>query len=328
VSNTSATFNERSPKRLAQLGRLFRKYGTFVIFVLLVVFASSQSNAFMTLGNVMNMLLQMSGIGLMSVGMLLVILTAGIDLSVGSIAALGSVVSALLLNDYPVYLAVLMVVGIGAACGAVSGILVAFFRLPAFVITLAMMTAARGYALIVSNGQTVLVGQSGQPLTDFGTSYVLGLPGPAIVMFVAFLTVLIVLNFTRFGRLVKAIGSNEEAVRLSGISVPLHVLLVYVISGALAAIAGIMITARSGVGSPDVATGDELNAIAAVVIGGASLMGGSGGAINTFFGVMILGIIGNIMNLAGVPGYDQEVYLGIIIVIAVVIQNASTVLRR
>jgi ribose transport system permease protein len=312
VSNTSATFNERSPKRLAQLGRLFRKYGTFVIFVLLVVFASSQSNAFMTLGNVMNMLLQMSGIGLMSVGMLLVILTAGIDLSVGSIAALGSVVSALLLNDYPVYLAVLMVVGIGAACGAVSGILVAFFRLPAFVITLAMMTAARGYALIVSNGQTVLVGQSGQPLTDFGTSYVLGLPGPAIVMFVAFLTVLIVLNFTRFGRLVKAIGSNE----------------VYVISGALAAIAGIMITARSGVGSPDVATGDELNAIAAVVIGGASLMGGSGGAINTFLGVMILGIIGNIMNLAGVPGYDQEVYLGIIIVIAVVIQNASTVLRR
>lgn len=327
MSNTS-TISEGAPKKALQFGKWFRTYGTVVIFALLVAFASSQSSAFLTERNVMNMLLQMSGVGLMSVGMLLVILTAGIDLSVGSIAALGSVASALLLNDYPVYLAIPMVVGIGAACGAVSGILVAFFRLPAFVITLAMMTAARGYALIIANGQTILVGQSGQSLTNFGTSYVLGVPAPAIVMFAAFLIALVVLNFTRFGRLVKAIGSNEEAVRLSGISVPLHVLLVYVISGALAAVAGILITARSGVGSPDVAVGDELNAIAAVVIGGASLMGGSGGSINTFLGVMILGIIGNIMNLAGVPGYHQEVYLGIIIVIAVVIQNASRVLRR
>jgi ribose transport system permease protein len=328
MSDTSATINERSPKRSLHLSRLFRTYGTLVIFVLLVIFASSQSKAFLTEGNVMNMLLQMSGTGLVAVGMLLVILTAGIDLSVGSVAALGSVVSAIFLNDYPWYLALLMVIGIGAGCGAISGLLIAFFRLPAFVITLAMMTAARGYALIMANGQTIVVGQTGQVLTDFGTSYVLGVPAPAIVMFAAFLIALVVLNFTRFGRLVKAIGSNEEAVRLSGISVPLHVLMVYVISGALAAIAGILITARSGVGSPDVAVGDELNAIAAVVIGGASLMGGSGGSINTFLGVMILGIIGNIMNLAGVPGYDQEVYLGVIIVIAVVIQNVSKVLRR
>lgn len=328
MSETSATISEGGPKRAVHFGKLFRTYGTVVIFILLVAFAASQSKAFLTEGNVMNMLLQMSGTGLISVGMLLVILTAGIDLSVGSVAALGSVVSALFLNDYPWYLAVPMVIGIGAGCGAISGIFIAFFRLPAFVITLAMMTAARGYALIAANGQTIVVGQKGQVLTDFGTSFVLGVPAPAIVMFAAFLIALVVLNFTRFGRLVKAIGSNEEAVRLSGISVPLHVLMVYIISGALAALAGVLITARSGVGSPDVAVGDELNAIAAVVIGGASLMGGSGGSINTFLGVMILGIIGNIMNLAGVPGYHQEVYLGIIIVIAVVIQNVSKVFRR
>jgi ribose transport system permease protein len=191
-----------------------------------------------------------------------------------------------------------------------------------------MMTAARGYALIMANGEPIMVSQRGQALTNFGIAYTLGIPNPAIVMFAVFLVALIVLNFTRFGRLVKAIGSNEEAVRLSGISVPLHVLLVYVISGALAALAGILITARSGIGSPDVGVGNELSAIAAVVIGGASLMGGIGGAINTFLGVMILGIIGNIMNLVGVAGYNQEVYLGVIIVIAVVIQNASQILRR
>jgi ribose transport system permease protein len=328
MTDVSATIHESAPKRRLQISKWFRTYGTVVIFVLLVAFASTQSSAFLREGNVMNILLQISGVGLMSVGMLLVILTGGIDLSVGSIAALGSVASALFLKDYPIFVAIPIGICIGAFCGLISGVLIAFFRLPAFVITLAMMTAARGYALIMANGEPIMVGTNGQALTSFGTSYTLGVPNPAIVMFAAFLVALIVLNFMRFGRLVKAIGSNKEAVRLSGISVSLHVLLVYVISGALAALAGILITARSGVGSPDVAAGNELSAIAAVVIGGASLMGGVGGAVNTFLGVVILGIIGNIMNLAGVPGYDQEVYLGVIIVIAVVIQNASQILRR
>lgn len=328
MTETSANIAEGTQKQRVQFAKLFRTFGTVVIFVLLVIMASSQSDAFLSERNITNVLRQMSGIGVMSVGMLFVILTAGIDLSVGSIAAVGSVASAILLKEYPLPVALPMVIGIGAVCGGVSGALVAFFRLPSFVITLAMMTAARGIALIMSNGQPIMVGNAGQALQNFGTSYTFGLPNPALVMIVIFLLALVVLNLTRFGRLVKAIGSNEEAVRLSGISVPFHILSVYVISGALAALAGILITARSGVGSPSVGVGNELSVIAAVVIGGASLMGGVGGVINTFLGVMILGIIGNIMNLAGVPGYHQQVYLGVIIVIAVLIQNASQILRR
>nr|WP_281281957.1 ABC transporter permease [Rubellimicrobium roseum] len=307
---------------------MFRQFGTFVIFLILLGLASLQSDAFLTERNVMNILRQHAGTGIMAVGMLYVILTRGIDLSVGSIAALGAVTTAILVQDWPLWAALAMVIGIGGACGAVSGFLVAFLRLPAFVVTLAMMTAARGMALILSNGQPIMLGEPGASLSTFGTSFALGVPAPALLMFAVFVIALIVLNFSRFGRLVKAIGSNEEAVRLSGISVGWYVMSVYVISGALAAIAGVVVTSRSGVGSASVGEGAELDVIAAVVIGGASLMGGQGGVINTFLGVLILGIIGNIMNLAGVPGYHQQVYLGAIIVVAVVLQHASQILRR
>ena len=309
-------------------GALFRTFGTPVILLILILVASFQSDAFLSMRNATNLLRQMSGTGIMAIGMLFVILTRGIDLSVGSIAAIGAVCSALFIQSYPVWMALVMTVALGAACGAVSGFFVAALRLPAFVITLAMMTAARGMAFIVSNGQPVMPGTAGAPLSSFGTTFVAGLPKPAILMLVVFLVAWLILEYSRFGRLVKAIGSNEEAVRLSGISVAWYVMAVYVISGALAATAGILITARSGVGSAQVGVGAELDVIAAVVIGGASLMGGRGGVINTFMGVMILGVIGNIMNLAGVPGYNQQVYLGIIIVVAVVLQHGSQIFRR
>lgn len=328
MSDNTAAMSEAGKSRRFNFGKAFRQYGTFVIFVLLIIVAQAQSDAFLTERNIMNVLRQMSGIGVMAIGMLFVILTRGIDLSVGSIAALGSVTTAILVQNYPVPLAIAMVVGIGAACGLISGVLTAFFRLPSFVITLAMMTAARGFALILSNGQPITLGQAGKPLQEFGTSFALGFPNPALLMFALFALAFVVLNFSRFGRLVKAIGSNEEAVHLSGIFVPFYVMAVYVISGALAAVAGILVTSRSGVGSASVGSGNELDVIAAVVIGGASLMGGVGGVINTFIGVMILGVIGNIMNLAGVPGYHQQVYLGIIIVVAVLLQNGSALLRR
>lgn len=328
MTENAATFNEGETRRRFNLSKAFRQYGTFVIFVLLIAVAQAQSDAFLTERNMMNVLRQMSGIGVMAIGMLFVILTRGIDLSVGSIAALGAVSTAILVQDYPMPVALVMVLGLGALCGLVSGIFIAFFRLPAFVITLAMMTAARGVALILSNGQPIMLGAPGKALQTFGTSFTLGVPNPALLMIALFALAFVVLNYSRFGRLVKAIGSNEEAVRLSGISVPWYVLSVYVISGALSAVAGVLVTSRSGVGSASVGAGNELDVIAAVVIGGASLMGGVGGVINTFIGVLILGVIGNIMNLAGVPGYHQQVYLGVIIVVAVLIQNGSTLLRR
>ncbi|MEI4488877.1 ABC transporter permease [Frigidibacter sp. MR17.14] len=329
MTEATATIAEPAPApRRIDVMKTFHTYGTFAIFLILIALAAAQSDVFLSERNAMNVLRQMAGIGIMSIGMLFVILTRGIDLSVGSIAALGSVSSAILLKDYPLPLGLTMVVGLGALCGLVSGVFIAVFRLPAFVITLAMMTAARGFALILSNGQPITLGAPGKALSTFGTSFTFGFPNPVLLMFGLFLVALLVLNFSRFGRLVKAIGSNVEAVRLSGISVPAHVLSVYVISGALAAVAGIVITSRSGVGSASVGEGNELDVIAAVVIGGASLMGGRGGVMNTLLGVMILGVIGNIMNLAGVPGYHQQVYLGAIIVIAVLLQNGSSLLRR
>lgn len=328
MTENTANFSEVDTRRKFNFGRAFRQYGTFAIFLLLVLLAQAQSDAFLSERNVMNVLRQMSGIGVMAIGMLFVILTRGIDLSVGSIAALGSVMTAILVKDYPLPVALSIVIGLGGLCGLVSGVLVAYFRLPAFVITLAMMTAARGFALIMSNGQPITLGAPGKSLQSFGTSFTLGVPNPALLMIGLFVVAFLVLNFSRFGRLVKAIGSNEEAVRLSGISVPLYVMAVYVISGALAAVAGVLVTSRSGVGSASVGSGNELDVIAAVVIGGASLNGGHGGVINTFIGVLILGVIGNIMNLVGVPGYHQQVYLGVIIVVAVLIQNGSTLFRR
>lgn len=311
-----------------QLSRYLRQFGTAMIFIILIIVASYQSDAFLSERNIMNVLRQMSGIGIMAIGMLFVILTRGIDLSVGSIAALGAVSSALLIQRFDLATALLLAMMIGAVCGLISGVFVAFLKLPAFVITLAMMTAARGTALIMSNGQPIMPGPAGAPLQAFGTGFNLGFPNPVLLMFACFAIAFLVLNFTRFGRLITAIGSNEEAVRLSGISVSWYVLAVYVISGALAAVAGVIVTSRSGVGSASVGNGAELDVIAAVVIGGASLMGGRGGVINTFIGVMILGVIGNIMNLAGVPGYHQQVFMGVIIVVAVVIQHSTQLLKR
>jgi ribose transport system permease protein len=206
--------------------------------------------------------------------------------------------------------------------------MIAYLRMPAFVMTLAMMTMARGMALIISKGHPILVGDRGAVLADFTRGFLFGLPYPVVLMFAIFIIAGVVLNLTRFGRLVKAVGSNAEAVRLSGVSVPWHVLSVYVVSGALAAVAGIISTGRSGVGSPIVGVGAELEAIAATVIGGASLAGGRGGAFNTLLGAVTLGIIGNIMNLADVPGYTQQVFMGVIITVAVLLQQGTQWMRR
>ncbi|OON38687.1 sugar ABC transporter permease [Izhakiella australiensis] len=309
-------------------GDFFRRYGTAIIFLVLVIFASSLSSSFFSERNIMNVLRQVSGTGIMAVGMLLVILTRGIDLSVGSIAALGSVLSAIILNQYSPGASVLMVLIAGMLCGLMSGFLVAYLRLQPFVMTLAMMAVARGLALIISNGQPIMMGEKGDVITDFGTSSVLGVPLPVVLMLAIFAAAAVLLNLTRFGRLVKAIGSNEEAVHLSGIPVARYVLAVYAISGALAALAGIIITSRSGVGSATVGVGAELDVIAAVVIGGASLAGGRGGVFNTLLGVLVFGVIGNIMNLINVPGYHQQVCMGVIIVVAMLLQKGTGWLKR
>ncbi len=304
------------------------RYNTALICLLLIVGASFFSDSFLTARNVSNVARQVSAVGIASMGMLLVILTRGIDLSVGSVAACGSVLVAHLLDRTSIYGSVSLALLTGCGFGALSGMLIAYRRMPAFVVTLGMLTIARGAALIVSKGQPIVLGSVGEPLSQFGRGYLFNVPYPVLLMLAVFAVVWFVLRYTAFGRLVTAIGSNEEAVRLSGIRVGWHVFAVYVISGGLAALAGVVDTSRSGVGSPVLAVGMELDAIAAVVIGGASLMGGRGTAVNALLGVLILGVIGNIMNLMNVPGYNQQVVKGVIILVAVLFQSGMWVRRR
>ena len=314
--------------RRFDISELLHKYGTLLILVVLLVVARSMSDVFLTERNVLNVLRQISGMGLMSVGMLFVILTRGIDLSVGSLAALGSVVSALVALQYGTGTAIGVTLLAGALCGLVSGLLIAYLGLPSFVTTLAMMTIARGVALIASKGQPIVMGAAGGAIGDFGSGFLLGIPYPVVLMLAVFAVAGIVLAFTRFGRMVKAIGSNSEAVRLSGIAVSHYTVAVYVISGMLAVVAGVISTSRTGVGSASIGVGGELDAIAAVVIGGASLMGGRGGVTNTLIGCIVLGIIANLMNLASVPGYHQQVFMGVIIICAMLLQYGSTWFKR
>ena len=319
--------NTPSPK-LPSMGSMINTYGTVLILIVLLIVAQAMSDVFLTQRNMFNILRQVTATGLMSIGMLLVILTRGIDLSVGSIEALGSVASATFIADMSPIVGVAATIALGGLCGLASGVLVGFLRLPPFVTTLAIMTIARGAALIMSQGQPIRMGADGAAFTAFGSGFWLGIPLPVILLFATFVIAAIVLTFTRFGRLVKAIGSNEDAVRLSGINVQFYIVSVYIISGMLAAAAGIISTTRTGIGSANIGVGAELDAIAAVVIGGASLMGGRGNAINTFIGVFILGIIANLMNLAGVPGFYQQVFKGGIIIAAMLLQYSSTLVKR
>ena len=331
MTSMTDTVKQPEEKRSIDIRSLIQRFGTLAIFLALVVVATMWSDSFLSRGNILNVLRQVaSSAGIMAVGMLFVILTRGIDLSVGSIMALGSVLTGYFcaISGYGTIGTILLVLAAGAACGAVTGGFIAYLRLPSFVMSLAMMAIARGLSLIISAGRPIPLKEAGEAFSRFGSGYMFGIPQPVLLMFAIFIVAGIMLNYTRFGRIVTAIGSNEEAVRLSGIAVPRYILAVYVISGVLAGVAGIVAASRTGVGSAQVGVGAELNVIAAVVIGGASLMGGKGGVTNTLLGALVMGIIANIMNLAGVPGYHQQVYMGGIIVVAMLLQYGTGQLKR
>jgi ribose transport system permease protein len=298
------------------------KHNTIFIFVLLVIFSALISDVFFTSVNLSNLLKQVSGIGIISIGMLLVILTGGIDLSVGSMVALLAVTFAILVNIVILPVAILLTIIIGFALGSVAGYLVAFQKMAPFVATLALMTIARGLGFIYSKGSPITFKTpGGEFMSNFANNSTLGIPNIAIVFFLIVIFAMVMLRYNVFGRLIIAIGSNEEASRLSGIKVNKYKFLVYAISGALAATAAIIVASRTNLGSPNMGMAWELDAIAAVVIGGASLNGGKGTAINTLMGVLILGLIGNILNLLNVPSYPQQVVKGAIIIFAVLLQR-------
>ena len=306
---------------LAKFNRLEFFKNNIVVFVMLalLIVSSILSSAFLTSQNIFNLLRQLTPPTLLAMGMLFVILTGGIDLSVGSVVALAAVLTALYLQSYNLAITIFLVIIISAAFGAFNGYLVAKRRLAPFVVSLAGMTIARGIAFIVSKGQPIRI--TNGVLLNFALARFLGIPH--IVWFAMFVVIILALvqRFTVFGRFVQATGSNETAVALSGINASFYKIGVYVISAVLSAIGGIILASRVGLGTPLAGQAMELDAIAAVVIGGASLSGGRGTVVKTLMGVLVLGMIGNIMNLLNVPSYPQQVLKGIIIIIAVLLQS-------
>ncbi|NLW64755.1 MAG: ABC transporter permease [Clostridiales bacterium] len=294
------------------------KNNTYVVFLILFLICCLASDKFFSFLNLRNILLQQCAPVLVSVGMLMVILTGGIDLSVGSVMAVGSSLTAVLMvnNGFSWPLACLVSLLVGAAMGAFTGALVAYLRFQGFVASLAVMTIARGIAYTITNATPINLEDG---TLNVLTSKAYGYP----IVFIALAVILIfavVTNYTSYGRIVIAIGSNAEAVKLSGIREKRYVMSVYILSAVLATAAGIFLAARSGVGNSTIAEGQELDAIAACVIGGASLAGGKGSVLRTVVGAFILALIGNIMNLLAIPTYPQKIIMGLIIIIAVLMQ--------
>lgn len=297
------------------------RYNTVFIFLIMLLISALVSDVFFTPVNLFNIIRQVTPVGIISMGMLLVILTGGIDLSVGSIVAMVGVLCAIFTKTMPLPIALIVSLGCGLLAGSLSGYLVSIHKMAPFIATLALMSIVRGLGFIFSKGAPVLVNENASALTDFGSGNSLGVPNPALILFLIFAITAVLLKYNVFGRIIIAIGSNEEAVRLSGIKVSAYKFSVYVIAGGLSAVAGIITTARTAVGSPVMGVGMELDVIATVVIGGASLSGGKGSAVNTLLGVLILGMIGNIMNLMNIPSYSQQIIKGVIIIIAVLLQR-------
>jgi ribose/xylose/arabinose/galactoside ABC-type transport system permease subunit len=289
--------------------------GSFVIaFIVLVIVAAFTSDAFLTESNFTNLLRQMVTTGLLALGMLIVILTGGIDLSVGSIVALTGIMAAGFSEHMPVPVAMAAAVVVGMACGSANGVLVARFRLAPFVVTLGALTTIRGLTYVYSETPITPLKPG---FLSLGTNTVGPIPVASIVMLAAFAVAWVFLSRTPPGRALIAIGGNREAVRLAGIGVSRHLLAAYVISGFCAGLAGVILASRVGIAQPSVAVGFELNAIAACVIGGASLAGGRGTVVGTLGGVVLLALIDNLLTLYDVQSYWQQVLKGLIIVFVV-----------
>ncbi len=292
--------------------------GLGLVLVVLVIFFSMRTENFFKVNNFQMIANQIPDAVIIAVGMTFVLIIAGIDLSVGSVLALGGAVFGLALTGWhlPIILAIPLCICVGIICGAVNGIMVAKWRLPAFIVTLGMLEAARGAAYLVTGSQTHYIGDSVEWIT---TSGVKGLSVSFLVALAVVVLAQFILSYTSFGRSMFAIGGNEEAARLSGIPVGRVKTLVYTFCGGLAATAAIIHCARLTAADPNAGIGYELQAIAAVVIGGTSLMGGRGSVINTFIGVIIIAVLENGLVQMGAEDPIKRLVTGAVIIIAVVL---------
>ncbi|BBF87992.1 ribose ABC transport system, permease protein RbsC [Aquitalea magnusonii] len=309
-----------TPKQKATL----QKLGPFIALVLVSVGLAVLSPDFLTVANLLNVMRQVSINALIAFGMTLVILLGGIDLSVGSILALSSVGIATLIQSGvdPLLATLLGVIG-GGVMGLLNGLVVSKGKVAPFIATLASMTILRGLALVVSGGSPI-TGFNSDLFSMLGGGYVAGLiPIPVVWMLIMFGLFAFLLKKTVFGRHVYATGGNEEAARLSGVKVDQIKLWVYTISGAMSAMAGVVLTSRLNSAQPTAGSGYELDAIAAVVLGGTSLTGGRGWIFGTLMGALLIGVLNNGLNLLGVSSFYQQVIKGVVILLAVLIDRSG-----
>ena len=323
---------EKEPQMSHQISSLFSKYGIFLIFIVMIVVASLLSPAFVSSTNLINIVRQMSVVGLIALGVTGIIVSAGIDLSSGSVVGLTAVVAASLAQSpdntnafypglhLPLLVPVVAACLVGALVGLINGTLIAKTRIPPFIATLGTFTAIRGAANLYTSGRPI------SDLTDeydfIGQGDIFGVPVPIIILVVMAVVTHILYAHTKFGKYIYAIGGNEQAARVSGIDAARYKMLIYVYASFLAGLAGVVVSSRIGSGQPGLGVGYELDAIAAAVIGGTSLSaGGIGTVAGTIVGALIIGVLNNTLDLMNVSAFWQQIVKGCIIVGAVILDQ-------
>lgn len=331
TESTDTTMTNPTPPPANRLGaaarRLLPKSYLILVLIAIVIVGYYVSEDFLTIRNAENVIAAASIVAVLAVGQFFVILTGGIDLSVGSTMAMSTVIVALTLQTgMDAGLSVALTLGACAVAGFINGLLVVWLRIPPFIATLAMMSAIKGFSYIIQS--TSLIQILDQSFIDtFSRGTTLGIRNPVMIFIVVMIVAALVAKYTTFGRSLYAIGGNPEAARLSGLPVARNLLITYTLSGLLAGLAGLIAAAQLQQGSSLIGVGYELDAIAAVVVGGASLMGGKGDPISAVIGVFVLATIINIMNLVGISSEPQLVIKGAVIVIAVFLSSAGGVQR-
>lgn len=295
----------------------------YIVFIVMLIGLSIFSDSFLSINNFRNILRQSSFVGIVALGMTYIMIAGGIDLSVGSTMALAACVAASLSTEmgivipYPV--AVLAGVAVGIIAGLINGYVVSYLGIVPFITTLGMQSIVRGVALVYTSGKPI--NALTETYTNVGKAYVFGIPIPAIIFLILAVIAWFILSKTTYGRYLYAIGGNEEAAIVAGLKVKFLKASTYVVGGAMAALAGIVLSARIAAGTPNSGEMYDFYAIEAVVIGGTSNQGGTGGIIQTIIGVLIIGVLNNGMDLLNISGYYQKIVTGIVVVLAVIIDR-------
>lgn len=297
--------------------KIIKKSGLLLIFFALIVLATFLSPKFLTYKNLFNIFRQISIVGVLSVGMTFVIISNGIDLSVGSVLALSCVLVPIIAPKVGdnIFLVCLICILVGGLMGTATGSLVSYGKMQPFMATFGMSTVAEGLAFLLSDGRPIIL--SDTRWTGFGNGSTVGIPNMALVLLVVVVVGQFVISKTLYGVNTYAIGNNDVASGLCGVNTKKTRLIAYIISGALAAAGGLLMTARVGVGDPGIGADYALDTIAAVIVGGTRMGGGYGSVLNSFLGAAIIGVLNNVFNLLGISAYPQMIFKGLIIIVAV-----------